>query len=156
MPYQAAVVNTYFKNTNSSMPPASAGYNVNGRGYPDVSLLGHNYYDVVGGQTYLVSGTSASSPVFAGMLTLINSARLNAGKAPVGFVNPALYQIYARTPGVFNDITNGINNCPVLSQQPTGAACCQYGFPAVRGWDAMTGLGSVNFGKLLTAFLALP
>jgi tripeptidyl-peptidase-1 len=64
-----------------------------GRAYPDVAMLGHNYQVVIDGSTYTVSGTSAAAPVFAGFVTLVNNARLNAGKSPVGFLNPALYQI---------------------------------------------------------------
>jgi len=32
----------------------------------------------------IVSGTSASSPVLAGMVALVNAARINAGKSPLG------------------------------------------------------------------------
>ena len=38
----------------------------------------------VDGEFGLVFGTSASSPVMASMVTLINDARLAAGKGPVG------------------------------------------------------------------------
>ena len=34
------------------------------------------------------SGTSASAPVVASMITLINDARITAGKKPVGFSKP--------------------------------------------------------------------
>ena len=32
-----------------------------------------------------------STPVWAGILSLVNAERLAAGKAPLGFVNPLLY-----------------------------------------------------------------
>jgi hypothetical protein len=44
-------------------------YNASGRGYPDVSLLGHNYIVVLNSSFYKESGTSASAPVFAGTWT---------------------------------------------------------------------------------------
>ena len=62
-----------------------------GRAYPDVAFMGHNFDIVVGGQTYEGSGTSASSPNFAGMMTLINGRRMKAGKSPIGFLNKILY-----------------------------------------------------------------
>jgi len=39
-----------------------------------------------------LDGTSASAPIFAGVVTLLNDARLNAGKSPLGFLNPMLYK----------------------------------------------------------------
>ena len=41
-------------------------FSVNGRGYPDVSLMGYNYQAVNRGEFAFESGTSASTPVFAG------------------------------------------------------------------------------------------
>jgi tripeptidyl-peptidase-1 len=38
----------------------------------------------------LVYGTSASSPVVGGIITLINDARYAVRKGPVGFINPAV------------------------------------------------------------------
>jgi tripeptidyl-peptidase-1 len=32
-----------------------------------------------------------STPIFAGMITLINDQLLNKGKRPLGFLNPFLY-----------------------------------------------------------------
>lgn len=58
---------------------------------------------VVGG-----SGTSASSPSFAGLFTLVNAQRVKLGQSPLGFVNPLLYAGYE---SFTNDITSGFNNC---------------------------------------------
>ena len=66
-----------------------------GRAYPDISLLGHAYPTLDGGHWYPVSGTSASAPLVAGMLTLINGERISRGQPAVGFVNPALYALAA-------------------------------------------------------------
>jgi len=142
--YQADAVSSYMQ--SASLPPPSM-YNMSGRGYPDVALVGHNYLVVIGGQFYQVSGTSCSAPTFAGMLTLINNARLNMKKPPLGFVTPALYSMSS---DVFNDITVGLNNCCA-----TAAVCCEYGFYAGAGWDPTTGLGSVNFQNLLAAFTSM-
>ena len=127
------------------------GFSASGRGYPDVSLLG-KYYDVfINGTAHLVSGTSASAPVFSAMLSLVNSQRQKAGKSSLGWINPALYKMYNRTRGSFiNDITTGHNRCTAY-----GMICCQQGFAAATGWDPASGLGSVNFTAFSQVFFAL-
>ena len=52
----------------SGEPPPNgvADYHVcsaSGRGYPDVAARGNGYIVVIGGQTFLFDGTSASTPV---------------------------------------------------------------------------------------------
>jgi tripeptidyl-peptidase I len=54
-----------------------------------------NHYQVlmanilaVDGNFSLLFGTSASAPVIASMITLINDARITVGKNSVGFLNP--------------------------------------------------------------------
>lgn len=49
--------------------------------------------------------TSASTPIFASIVNLINEERLARGKGPVGFINPVLYENLQ----VLNDIVNGTN-----------------------------------------------
>ncbi|KAI1124400.1 peptidase S8/S53 domain-containing protein [Nemania abortiva] len=106
-----------------------------GRGYPDVAAVGDRQVVFTGGQWRLIGGTSLSSPVFASVITLINEARLGAGKSTLGFLHPILYA----HPEVFHDVTVGNNpGC----NNPTG-------FPNARGWDPVSGLGSPNFPKLL-------
>jgi len=151
--YQSQAVAAFLANNATGAVPPATLYSSSGRGYPDVALDGHNYKVTVGGQEQIVSGTSASSPVFAGLITLINSVRFDAGKKPLGFLNPALYQLAVSNPSVFNDITQGTNNC---AAGQGNQICCQYGFSATQGWDPVTGLGSVNFVNLKAALLALP
>jgi len=146
--YQSTVVSSYLAN-GPKLPPSPM-FNGKGRGYPDVAAMGHNYLEVISGKTYQVSGTSAASPVFAGVVSLVNGLRLKAGKASLGFLNPALYSLDS---SVFNDITSGTNNC--CAGEPGSIVCCQYGFTASTGWDPTTGNGSPNFGKLADALLNL-
>lgn len=148
--YQADAVKAYLA-SGVKLPSSFSGSYTN-RGYPDVALLGHNYLVIDGGNEYQVSGTSASSPVFAGMIANINARRLAAGKSALGFLNPALYQL-ASTSGIFNDITVGENNC--CAGQPGQQVCCPEGFFAANGWDPLTGLGSVNFPALASALESL-
>jgi tripeptidyl-peptidase I len=111
------------------------------RGYPDVAAIGYNVATVFDGETLGVGGTSASAPIFAGIVTLLNEARIEAGKGPIGFLNPTLY----KNPDAFNDITIGSN-----------PGCGSGGFNATPGWDPVTGLGTPDFEKLKKVFLDLP
>ncbi|KDO27933.1 hypothetical protein SPRG_07208 [Saprolegnia parasitica CBS 223.65] len=146
--YQADVVAAYL---NSSAIPSLAYFNASGRAYPDVAAFGSNFKVVIRGSTSLISGTSASAPVFAGILTLINDLRLNAGKPPLGFVNPLLYKAYAQNPRSFNDIVVGSIAAGMGSAKPV----CTQTFRATRGWDAASGLGSPNF-EVLSNLLVHP
>lgn len=49
-----------------------------------------NYIVAIDNKFGLVFGTSASCPVVASLITLINDARLAAGKSSVGFINPSV------------------------------------------------------------------
>ncbi|KAI0718016.1 subtilisin-like protein [Cerioporus squamosus] len=118
-------------------------FNTSGRAYPDVALQAQFYFVITNGVPLDGGfvGTSASSPVFASMVSLVNDRLLNAGKPPLGFLNPLLYS--DRATAMFNDITEGSN-----------PGCNTNGFPAVEGWDAVTGFGSVDFQRFLTVALA--
>lgn len=77
------------------------------------------------------------------MIAKINDARLKAGKGTVGFINPVLYRHrnkYAR------DVKQGV----------IGGCGVDQAFPAVGGWDAVTGLGVPDFAKLKDLYLRLP
>ena len=125
--WQSAAVATFLA-AGGKLPPAGD-FNNTGRGYPDVSALGHNYIIWLGGQPMQVDGTSCSAPVWGAIVGLVNAARLAAGKAVVGFANPAIYQIAAANPAVFHDITKGDNSC--TEQGCNGGKCT--GFGAVAG-----------------------
>lgn len=151
--YQRAAVDAYFDQVedklgfdgyhhyveNGDFSSVKGGvYHHGGRAYPDVAAVGDRQVVYSNGSWWLVGGTSLSSPVFGAVLTLINEARLEAGKSTLGFIHPVLYQ----HPEIFNDIVSGSN-----------PGCGSPGFPAAKGWDPVTGLGSPNFpalSKLLT------
>lgn len=138
--WQNEAVEKYLS-TASNMPDAWR-YNSTGRGFPDVSAQGTGYVVINGGITLpAVAGTSASSPTFGGIVALVNDARIAAGKSPLGFLNPFIYE----TPEMFNDITSGNN-----------PGCSTDGFYAAAGWDPVTGNGTPDYLKMLEAALALP
>jgi tripeptidyl-peptidase-1 len=139
--YQSSAVKGWFRNH----PPPYGADRFNNtqqtRGFPDVSANGANYIVAVDGKFALVFGTSASSPTFGSILTIINEKRLQLGKSSIGFVNPVLYA----HPEVLNDITQGGNQ-----------GCGTAGFSASKGWDPVTGLGTPDSLKMLALFLLLP
>ena len=121
--------------TSGKLPPAGV-FNRTGRAYPDVSACGDVLICVGGFCGFPVSGTSASTPIFAGVLGLLNDVRLSAGKPPLGFVAPALYKAFAADPSNFNDVTKG-----------STAGCGGESWSAGPGWDPTSGLGTPNFEK---------
>jgi subtilase family serine protease len=79
-----------------------------------------------------VGGTSASTPLVAGMIALWDQfAKLEKWPKP-GFIPPMLYYIAKHAPTSFLDITTGTNS--VFSS----VSCCKAG----TGYDEATGLGS--------------
>ena len=68
----------------------------------DISAIGHNYLVILGGEIVPVDGTSASTPVVAAMVTLMNEMRLNLKMSPMGFLNPFLYHLAIQNSAVFN------------------------------------------------------
>ncbi|EMD36377.1 hypothetical protein CERSUDRAFT_156000 [Gelatoporia subvermispora B] len=133
-PYQASAVASYLQALGSTN---SGEFNTSGRGYPDVSTQGENFIIVVDGEVEGVDGTSCASPTFASVVALLNDRLIAADRSPLGFLNPFLYSTGA---SAFTDITSGDN-----------PGCNTNGFPAEAGWDPVTGLGTPNFAKLLTA-----
>jgi len=149
-------------------PWYQSGVNATGRAVPDVAALGDPQTGMLVGQTqtfpngvsydeYRIGGTSLASPIFAGLMALLDQK----SGAPHGFANPLFY---ANT-GVFYDVKsiktavarrNFVNNVDATagtvdrlrtfddySGSPT-----QHTNP---GWDNVTGLGTPT-----SAFLNLP
>eukprot|EP00164_Ancoracysta_twista_P002173 GFYU01002869.1.p1 GENE.GFYU01002869.1~~GFYU01002869.1.p1 ORF type:complete len:645 (+),score=223.97 GFYU01002869.1:133-2067(+) len=143
--YQTEAVADYLNDSSIEQPSAS-NFNAKGRGFPDVAMVGNKYEVINIGQPVEVAGTSASAPVFASLISLVNDLRLNAGQPPVGFANPLLYHIAKTTPSAFFDVTEGDNKC-IRGQY----FCCDEGFSAAKGWDAATGLGAVNYAQFAQA-----
>ena len=76
----------------------------------------------------------------AGILSLVNDARLNSGLKPLGLVVPRLWQLAAKFPGeAFVDLQTAAN---------TSCGCTSY-FPAAPGWDPQTGWGYPHWPGLL-------
>lgn len=124
--YQKTAIANYYAKYDPPYTAAQYNNSRKVRGIPDIAANGANYIVVVDGAPTLVYGTSCSSPVSGSLFSIINAQRLNAGKNPIGFINPTLYA----NPSALNDITSGGNQ-----------GCGTPGFTAVPGWDPVTGLG---------------
>ena len=129
------------------------GVSASGRVTPDVSYdadpnTGFLVYDSVGssGGWMEVGGTSAGAPQWAGIIAIANEGRVANGLSTLTQANAMIYTIYdtsaTKSAQDFYDVTSGRNTS---------------GFGAVKGYDAVTGLGSpkVSYlvGDLATATL---
>jgi len=102
--------------------------------------------------TYLTvaGGTSFAAPIFAGMLAIINQKLNSTGQ---GVVNSELYLLAensASYASAFHDITSGGNQCNAGPSYCSSAGASEYA--AGTGYDQASGLGSINFYNLLTAW----
>ncbi len=127
-----------------------------GRGVPDVAMLadvapGYAIYctakpacvtPALPDPWQTVGGTSASTPLLAGGLALIDQALHNAHRQDLGLVNPLLYRAAHAAPASFDDVTSGSNDIgPQITSGGRLLGCCA----AKPGYDTASGLGSVNF-----------
>ena len=129
------------------------------RNLPDVALVADNIIvtwgnDSIFGQ-YLgqgfdlpTSGTSLSTPLWAGFMALVNQQAAINGQPPIGFANPVLYAIGKSTnySSCFHDITNGNN----FSASSPGKYTSAVGYDLCSGWGTMIG------ANLMQALLAPP
>jgi Pro-kumamolisin, activation domain len=84
-----------------------------------------------------IGGTSAVAPLYAGLLAVIEN---QIGK-PLGYLNPLLYSLQSE----IVDINDGANNSWAGEAKPKTPY-----YTCVAGWDACTGLGRLDGGKLLS------
>ncbi|KAI9455777.1 subtilisin-like protein [Lactarius psammicola] len=127
-PYQTRSVRTFLQNLGDTYEDL---YNLDGRGFPDISAQAIGFFIILKGERRVIDGTSGSTPIVAAIISLLNDYLISKGQDPLGFLNPWLY-----TYGLdgFNDITSGSN-----------PGCNTDGFSAIPGWDPVTGLGTPDF-----------
>ena len=152
--WQVNATSYYFKSLSESDKP-SKGYNENGRGYPDIAFIGVEYQVMYQEKLVSLYGTSASSPVFAAMISLLNAKRYEKNQTSLGFLNPTLYSYaydgsnYQQNSEIFTDVISGHNKCTAEEDEYGNVICCDSGFHATEGWDPTTGMGSILYGKNL-------
>ncbi len=128
--------------------PAAVQQQLNGqRGLPDIAADANPTTGMafaIGGSWQQVGGTSASTPLWAGIIAVANQM---AGHA-LGFINPGLYKVAAgqHVQTDFRDVTVGSNSVNKQIQVQ--------GFSAVAGWDAVTGWGAPHTDQLLPDLIA--
>jgi subtilase family serine protease len=164
---------------------------------PDIAMFADSFQGFLVGETYLISvppvdagctatsttteyceepdgGTSLATPLFAGVLALVNEARFAHGEGPVGFVNPALYRLRVGkhwdepTPIIdvnapthplgglsgFQGINNLIGIGAVDSNLNSSGQVVENVDTTLRsrpGYDSATGLGAPNVPPLIRA-----
>jgi tripeptidyl-peptidase I len=141
--YQKTAVGNYLDSIGDTY---AAFYNRSGRGIPDVSAQGMNFAVYDKGVLQLLAGTSASAPVIAGIVALLNAARRSIEQPPLGFLNPWLYN----ATGAFTDVAVGYGVGCYNAKGVNRSAR----WNATAGWDPVTGLGTPKFDVLLA--LAAP
>ncbi|KAL9131366.1 MAG: hypothetical protein Q9217_000693 [Psora testacea] len=125
-------------------------YNPAGRGFPDVAAQAANFTVFDKGKEIRVGGTSAASPAFAGVVSLLNSARLSDNRKPLGFLNPFIYKYgYKGLTDIVDGSSKGCTGIDIYSGLPTPFVP-NAGWAAVEGWDPVTGYGTPNFPVLLS------
>jgi len=141
-------------------PWYQSGLNLSGRGVPDVAALGDPQTGLLIGQTqtfadgnyydeYRIGGTSLSSPIFAGIMALLDQKN-----GPHGFANPFLYA----NAGKFYDVHSvktAVARRNFVNSVDASAGTADHlrtfndysGSPTQHtnsGWDNVTGLGTPN------------
>jgi subtilase family serine protease len=144
--WQTSAISSYL---SSGVPfPASDLWNRSNRAGPDVAAFGGGSPVIYEDQLISVGGTSQASPIFGSLLLYLVDISLNLTGKGLGFINPLLYQMYQDDPSLFQDITSGINGA---TEDNTTAECARVGgYTATTGYDAVSGLGSPNIGKMAT------
>jgi uncharacterized protein (TIGR03437 family) len=111
---------------------------------PDVALAASadhdGYFTFENGGIQISGGTSAATPVFAGIVLLMNQY---LGVNGLGNINPSLYRLASTSSNVFHDVTTGSNFIPCTAGVK-GCVAGMLGYSAGAGYDMVTGLGSVN------------
>ena len=119
------------------------GANSNGmRAVPDVALTAasHDGYLICeNGSFWVIAGTSAASPSFAGIMSIVNE---NKGGTGQGNANPTLYGLLNASENPFHATPAGNNSVPGVT-----------GFTASgQAYNLATGLGSVDANLLVHAW----
>jgi len=115
------------------------------RNIPDVALTADNVYIWGYGVSWIESGTSCAAPLWAGFMALVNQQLAANGKAPAGFINPAIYSLAQNTNYVYTNLFHDIivgNNTNVVQTNL---------YYAVQGYDLCTGWGTPNGSNLINA-----
>ncbi|WIB62655.1 MULTISPECIES: S53 family peptidase [unclassified Curtobacterium] len=151
--YQKGIVPAGLANGKRVSPDLGAladpytGFSIGIRPIKDDSTLAAAAYET---ETY--GGTSLASPITAALMALVQQTT----HSRIGFANPTLYAVDRVAPSLFNDVTPPAS--PIALAYTSATSGNSYlvtlntdtSLTTARGYDDVTGLGSVSF-DLLTA-----
>lgn len=105
----------------------------------------------------IVGGTSATAPLFAGVMADLNTYLRSHSASPMGWANQKLYELYSysvtdrnATFGMFNDIVSGNNDLDYGSTSYSGD------YPATSCFDLASGMGSLNAWHIAQVLIGGP
>ncbi len=119
------------------------------RGVPDISMDAscasavaiYTSFGDSGASWNAICGTSLATPLFAGIVALADQVAGHGRPHGLGLINPAIYQMEARhEPGIV-DIRTGSNT---RTFKKDGKRYTVLGFRARKGYDLVSGVGTVN------------
>ncbi|KAF4783301.1 Pro-kumamolisin [Colletotrichum scovillei] len=127
--------------------------NFTGRGFPDIAAHSASPPFAIVNANKLVGtgGTSASAPLMAGLVGLLNDARIRAGQPTMGFMNPWLYKRgFKGLTDVTTGVAQGCGGTDLQSGKPLqGSGVIPFAtWNGTQGWDPVTGLGLPNFEEM--------
>ncbi len=103
-----------------------------------------------------VGGTSLATPLWAALTALADQ---QAAGHRLGLLSPSLYRIARQDPGAFTDVVAGTNDYLATYGRHSHHTCRSGSrrrlacYPATRGYDMATGLGSPQAGYLVADLL---
>jgi subtilase family serine protease len=120
------------------------------RGVPDISMdascnsavaVYQSFPGSGGGSWSTICGTSVATPLFAGIVALADQVAGHGRPHGLGLINPAIYQMEASHDKGIVDIRRGNNT---YSFTWNGRTYTVRGFSAGKGYDLVSGVGTVN------------
>ena len=134
-----------FTSSTYRMVPDVAAFADASPGYPIVCSSGVQSCTGSGQTIAFVGGTSAATPLVAGMIALWKQQARNQGLPNPGFVAPLLTTLAQHHPQAFTDITQGTNAL-------FGGSCC----PTRPAFDLATGWGSPAANVIASSLVTTP
>ena len=155
-PYQLGVVPAALSTSARTVPDVSifGGDGQNASGYMVCLQADECVNGTPSTLVYEVGGgTATSAATFGGIAALVVQAH-----GAQGALNPALYNTFTTAPAAFHDVAIGTNTVACVAGSPDCggdgfiSANGAQGYTATAGYDAASGLGSVDVARLLSSW----